>query len=124
MLPQSNLVTFIATNDLEQAKYFYQTVLGLNLVSEDAWVLGFLVSGARLRVTKVDYYFAPRYTVLGWSVADIQAVVDELTQKEIPLERYEGLDQDEQGIWTAPDGARVVWFKDPDGNILSVTQFP
>jgi hypothetical protein len=51
-------------------------------------------------------------------------VVDELTTKEITLERYEGLDQDDQGIWTAPDGARVVWFKDPDGNILSVTQFP
>jgi len=123
MLPQGNLVTFIATKDLEQAKYFYQTVLGLNLVSEDGWVLGFMVNGARLRVTKVDYYFPPRYTVLGWSVEDIQPVVDELIQKEIPLERYEGLDQDEQGIWTAPDGARVVWFKDPDGNILAVTQF-
>jgi hypothetical protein len=62
------------------------------------------------------------YTVLGWQVPDILAAVGELEARGVPLLRYDGIAQDELGIWTSPTGARVAWFEDPDGNVLSVTQ--
>jgi len=74
-------------------------------------------------VIQMERVLGPAYTILGWKVPNISAVVDELTQKGITFERYSGFEQDAQGIWTAPDGSRVAWFRDPDGNILSLTQF-
>jgi catechol 2,3-dioxygenase-like lactoylglutathione lyase family enzyme len=117
------MVSFIPCANLSRAKEFYRHTLGFHLLSEGAFGLMFEVSGELLRVFQMERGFAPSYTILGWKVPNISAVVDELAQKEIPFERYEGFVQDEQGIWTAPDGARVAWFRDPDGNILSLTQF-
>ena len=122
-LSSCKIVSFIPSANLARAKEFYRHTLGLHLLSEGSFGMMFEVSGALLRVFHMERTFAPSYTVLGWKVPNIAAVVDELAQKEIQFERYEGFEQDAQGIWTAPDGSRVAWFRDPDGNILSLTQF-
>ncbi len=108
---------------MEAAKHFYRDQLGLALASEDGFALVFDVNGTMLRVTLVKEVVAAPYTVLGWEVADIANAVRELQKSGIRLERFPGLEQDELAIWTAPGGsARVAWFKDPDGNMLSVSQ--
>ena len=75
---------------------------------------------SQLRITVVKEARAAPYTVLGWTVADLEAEVDRLAAAGVTFTRYDGMEQDDRGIWTAPDGARVAWFHDPDGNILSV----
>ncbi|MGH7318119.1 MAG: VOC family protein, partial [Candidatus Rokuibacteriota bacterium] len=79
--------------------------------------------GTMLRVSRVDKVAVAPYTVLGWTVDDIGVSIDNLKQKGVVFERFEGFPQDERGIWTAGDGTRVAWFRDPDGNLLSLTQF-
>jgi predicted enzyme related to lactoylglutathione lyase len=123
MLEQSNVVAFVATSKPESAKSFYAQTLGLRLMTEDAFAIVFDAHGVMLRVQKVQEHTPPPYTVLGWDVADIYASVTELSGKGVTCERYEWLGQDESGIWAAPSGAKVAWFKDPDGNTLSLTQF-
>jgi catechol 2,3-dioxygenase-like lactoylglutathione lyase family enzyme len=122
-LSSCKIISFVPTANMERAKAFYQRTLGLHLLSEGSFGLMFEVSGSLLRVIHMEQAYAPHYTILGWKVPNIAAVVDELAQKDIQFEHYEGFDQDAQGIWTAPDGSRVAWFRDPDGNILSLTQF-
>lgn len=124
MLSTCSLVAFIATTDAAAALEFYRDVLGLRLISDDPFALVFDAGGTMLRVTKVKEFVAAPYTVLGWRVADIGAAVGELTGRRVRFERFDGMPQDEAGIWNAPSGARVAWFKDPDGNVLSLTQFP
>jgi catechol 2,3-dioxygenase-like lactoylglutathione lyase family enzyme len=123
-LGQADLVAFAASGDLERARTFYEGALGLRLLHQDGYACLFSASanGTKLRVTLVQQVAVAPYTVLGWEVADIEAIVKELAITGVVFERFEGIDQDELGIWTAPDGSRVVWFKDPDGNILSVAQ--
>lgn len=117
------LVSFVATRDAARAKAFYADTLGLALVSEDPFALVFDANGTMLRVTVVKEIAPAPYTALGWEVPDIAAAARALEQAGVLLERYAGVNQDEQGIWKAPSGARVAWFKDPDGNTLSITQF-
>ena len=76
-----------------------------------------------LRVTRVSDLVTAKYTVLGWHVRDIVSTARQPREAHVSLERYPGMQQDELGIWSSPSGARVGWFKDPDGNTLSVTQF-
>jgi catechol 2,3-dioxygenase-like lactoylglutathione lyase family enzyme len=116
------LIAFVAVRDLRRAKEFYGDALGLHLVSEDEFALVFDASGTMLRVTRVPELTAAQYTVLGWQVDDIISAVKELRNAGITLERYPGMAQDELGIWNSPSGARVAWFKDPDGNTLSLTE--
>jgi catechol 2,3-dioxygenase-like lactoylglutathione lyase family enzyme len=116
------LVAFVGTTDPTRAKAFYQDTLGLELRSEDAFALVFDVNGTTLRVTTVPQVMAAGYTVLGWIVPDIDDAVRDLRAVGIAFERYEGMPQDDRGVWQAPHGARVAWFKDPDGNTLSITQ--
>lgn len=123
-LAQATLVGFVATSDVSRTKGFYRDMLGLQLVSEDPYALVFDAGGNTLRVTTVPEPKTAEYTVLGWEVADIAAAVDTLRRAGIEFQRYEGMKQDPSGIWTAPDGSRVAWFKDPDGNTLSVSQGP
>ena len=125
MLGSCDLVAFVPTTDPPAAKAFYEGTLGLALVSEDPFALVLDANGTPLRVTTVEA--APRlpFTVLGWTVPDITAMVRALTGAGIAFERYEGVDQDDDGVWTVPGaGARVAWFKDPDANVLSLTQLP
>jgi predicted enzyme related to lactoylglutathione lyase len=123
MLDKSNVVTFVATSRPESAKTFYEQTLGLALVLEDAFAIVFDANGVMLRIQKVQEHTPQSYTVRGWDVADNQASVRELLSKGVRCEGYEWLEQDELGVWTAPSGAKIAWFKDPDGNTLSLTQF-
>lgn len=124
MLGSQKLVAFVATRDPVQAKKFYRDSLGLQLVSEDEFALVFDAAGTMLRVTCVPEVAAAKYTVLGWQVPDIVRTAKQLQTKGIATEHYPGMQQDDLGIWHSPSGARVAWFKDPDGNTLSITQFP
>jgi len=123
MLAKSKLVAFGATTDGARAIEFYGRVLGLPLRSDDAFAVVFDARGTELRLQKVERFKPQPFTVLGWQVADIVDVVRRLEAAGISPERYEGLKQDSHGIWNAPSGARVAWFKDPDGNLLSVAQY-
>ena len=122
-LASSSLVAFVGVCDPDRAKRFYGDTLGLRLVSEELpFALVFDVQGTMLRVTVVPEVKPAKFTVLGWKVPDIQAAVSSLDKQGVEFQRYAGLQQDGLGIWTSPSGARVAWFHDPDGNILSVTQ--
>jgi catechol 2,3-dioxygenase-like lactoylglutathione lyase family enzyme len=124
MLGSCQPIAFVATADGARAREFYEGVLGLGFVADEPVALVFDASGVMLRVTKVQSVTPAGYTVLGWRVDDIGATAKELATKGVTFERYQGFQQDELGIWNAPDGANVAWFKDPDGNLLSLTQFP
>jgi catechol 2,3-dioxygenase-like lactoylglutathione lyase family enzyme len=117
------LIAFAAIVDVEAAKHFYRDVLGLTLVSEEPpFALVFDANGTMVRLAVAKKLPEAHGTVLGWKVPDIQVAVDELLKREVKFERYEGLQQDEKAIWTSPSGAKVAWFRDPDGNILSLSQ--
>jgi catechol 2,3-dioxygenase-like lactoylglutathione lyase family enzyme len=117
----ARIIAFVGTTDRDRAKEFYRGTLGLEMVSEDPFALVFQVAGTMLRVTPVPELKPAGFTVLGWEVKDIDAAVRDLLKAGVVFERY-GLPQDELGIWTAPGGAKVAWFKDPDGNVLSLSQ--
>jgi len=123
LLGSAKLLAFAAISDAARAKAFYRDVLGLRFVAEDGFAVVFDSNGVTVRLSLVGKPVIAPYTVLGWMVPDIGAKVKELEQNGVMFERYSFLQQDELGVWTAPDGiARVAWFKDPDGNVLSVSQ--
>lgn len=122
MLSASKLVGFVATSRPRESKRFYEQTLGLSLIEDSPVALVFDACGTVLRLQKVKSVSASAYTVLGWEVADIAHVVQRLSDKGVSFERYDGMPQDELGIWTTPAGAKVAWFRDPDGNPLSLTQ--
>ena len=123
MLAGAPLIAFVSATDADRARRFFRDVLGLGLVSESPFALEFECAGTMLRVTMVDKIAPAPYTVLGWQVPGIAATVRSLVGAGVKLERYEGMGQSDDGIWTAPSGAQVAWFKDPDGNLLSISQF-
>ncbi|MBI3877022.1 MAG: VOC family protein [Verrucomicrobia bacterium] len=123
MLNSSKIISFVATQNPARARKFYQRTLGLKLVSDDPFALVFDAHGTMLRVQKVQDFSPATHTVLGWKVRSIRAVVAKLAKRGVRFERYAGLVQDELGVWTTPSGAKVAWFKDSDGNTLSLTQF-
>ena len=123
MLGNQTLIAFIATQDSEHSRTFYERTLGLQLVSDDAFALVFNANGTTIRVQKVAAFRPQPFTALGFRVDDLNAVVAALKQKHIACERFPGMTQDADGIWASPSGARIAWFKDPDGNVLSVTEF-
>lgn len=122
MLGTSRLVAFAATTDFAVARTFYRDTLGLTLVSETPFALEFEGPGGLLRVTKVETVAVAPYTTLGWSVDNIAPIVEALTGRGVQFERYAAITQDPLGIWRSPGGAQIAWFKDPDGNLLSLTQ--
>jgi len=122
MLGNQTLVAFIATSDAARARSFYEDTLELRLVSLDPYALVFDANGTTIRIQKVDGLKPQPFTALGWTVDDIESVVTALNEKRVACERFPGMDQDGLGVWLAPSGARVAWFKDPDGNLLSITQ--
>ena len=122
MLASAKVVAFIATADAARAKAFYGEALGLRLLSEYGFAVVFDANGTTLRVAIVREVVPAPYTVLGWDVEDIAATVHRLSGAGVVFERYGWLQQDELGIWNSPSGAKVAWFKDLDGNVLSVSQ--
>lgn len=117
-------ILFLATSNAERARAFYERALGLEFVADEPPALVFRVGDRMLRVQKVDRVHAAPYTAIGWAVSDIRRAVRDLRTAGVVFERYEGMNQDADGIWQAPSGALVVWFQDPDGHILALTQFP
>lgn len=122
MFSDKELKAFIPTVNPAKAKYFYKDILGLKFMSEDIYALEFDANGTRLRVTIVQEFKPQPFTVLGWDADNIVSVITSLNKKGILCEKYDFLKQDELGIWTAPGGTKVAWFKDPDGNLLSVSE--
>ena len=124
-LGKYNIVAFVSIVDTERAKRFYRDTLGLRLVSEEPpFALVFDANGIMLRLV-MGTELPPRAgTVLGWQVPDIATAVRDLERAGVPFERYVYFQQNELGVWTSPTGARIAWFKDPDGNILSLSEHP
>lgn len=124
MLFEPQITAFIPTIQPKLAKEFYKNILGLKLVSEDDYALEFEGKGASLRITVVEDFVPQAFTVLGFKVTDIVKEVKSLSEREVSFENYSGMEQDKWGIWTAPSRAKIAWFKDPDGNLISLTQYP
>jgi len=123
MLGSTNIVAFVPTRDADKARVFYERVLGLRFVNDDGFALVMDANGIMIRVARVGKEFTPaQFTILGWQVSEIENMVRALQNKGVHFEIYGFFKQDELGIWTAPTGDKVAWFKDPDGNILSVSQ--
>ncbi|MDQ6757533.1 MAG: VOC family protein [Bacteroidota bacterium] len=122
MVADNKLKAFVPTINQQKAKAFYKDILELKLLSEDNYALEFDANGTLLRVTTVRELNPHPFTVLGWKVNDISSVIKELNKKGIIFERYSFMQQDEFGIWHAPGGTKVAWFKDADGNILSLDE--
>lgn len=125
MLQSTNIVAFVPIRNPAAARDFYHGVLGLPVVSEDPFALVLDANGITVRlanVSDVEDFRPGRYTVLGWQVADIADTVRGLASRGVAFARYPGMAQDELGIWASPSGAKVAWFEDPDGNILSLTE--
>lgn len=122
MLSESKLVAFVATTNPEKAKIFYGEILGLDEVESTPYALVFHANGTTIRIQIVETLTPPLYTSLGWEVSDISTTVQFLMAKNVSFEFFDSLPQDKFGIWTTPAGAKVAWFKDTDGNTLSLTQ--
>lgn len=123
MLETSDLIAFAAATDLARAREFYEQTLGLAVVEENGFACVLDAHGTMLRITAVPVVPPVGYTVLGWRVGDIAAAAAGLAARGVVFLRYDSMDQDSRGIWTTPGGDQVAWFADPDGNVLSLTQF-
>ena len=122
-LGSARLTAFIATTDAPRSVAFYEKTLGLRIVSQDRFAIVFDANGTELRIQKVESLVPHPFTSLGWQVARLESVIRDLAARGVSFERYPGLPQDDLGIWSATSGARIVWFKDPDGNLLSLAQY-
>jgi catechol 2,3-dioxygenase-like lactoylglutathione lyase family enzyme len=124
MLAAAKMVGFLLTKDYDKARAFFEGQLGFQFVSLDQFALVMSIGGHNIRIVKVPSFTPLQSTVLGWDVANIQAIVAWLNKQGVACEKYPFVQDRELGIWAAPGGAKVAWFKDPDGNVLSVSQHP
>jgi predicted enzyme related to lactoylglutathione lyase len=122
-LAGSPLIAFLATTKAKRARKFYEQTLGLKVSEDSPFALVVDANGTMVRIQKVEAFTPHLFTALGWGVDDIAAIVRDLAKKGVVFNRYPGLEQDTDGIWTSPAGARIAWFSDPDGNVLSLTEF-
>ncbi|SRR5579875_2830829 len=123
MIAASPLIAFIPTRNIAQARSFYEDVLGLRFVGEDGFAAIMEANGTMVRIARVQEFVPAAYTIFGWKVANIRSEIAELCGRGVSFIRYSDMQQSEEGIWTAPSGAQIAWFRDPDGNVLSLTQF-
>ena len=124
-LASAAVVAFVPTRDPEKARQFYENVLGLDFIADDAFALVFNSNGVTIRVvdvSRIDSFEPAPFTILGWDASSVEAAVRQLVAKGVEFERFPGMPQDADGIWQSPSGARVAWFKDPDGNLLSISE--
>ena len=122
MLADFKLMAFLATTDAARARTFYEGVLGLSFVSEDDFAVVYDIRGIELRLQKVRAFVPQPHTALGWLVDGIEKIVRDIAARGGHFERFPPLEQDAAGIWTSPSGARIAWLRDPDGNLLSLTE--
>jgi catechol 2,3-dioxygenase-like lactoylglutathione lyase family enzyme len=120
-LESAAIVAFVATTDLDRARAFYGDVLGLTVEEVNEFACVLRSGSTMLRVTQVGEFQPQPFTVLGWDVADLDRTVADLTRAGVEMLHFDGMGQDEAGVWTAPSGGRIAWFHDPDGNVLSLT---
>jgi catechol 2,3-dioxygenase-like lactoylglutathione lyase family enzyme len=121
MLSTNKVVAFVPTTNAARARAFYAETLGLRVVMEDDFALVLDANGTTVRVSKMRELTPQPFTILGWEVADVVATAKALRAKGVAFERYSFLEQDDLGVWTTPGGGHVAWFKDPDGNVLSIS---
>jgi catechol 2,3-dioxygenase-like lactoylglutathione lyase family enzyme len=122
MLASGKMIGFVPTKDAQKARAFYEGKLGFQFVSDDPFALVVQAGESTIRIAKAQDFTPAAYTVLGWEVKDMEAVVRWLQKQGVVSEKYPFVEDRELGIWTAPSGDKVAWFKDPDGNVLSVSQ--
>jgi catechol 2,3-dioxygenase-like lactoylglutathione lyase family enzyme len=122
MLAAAKMAGFLLTKDYDKARAFYEGNLGFEFVSLDQFALVMQAGKSMIRISKVATFTALQSTVLGWQVDDIEAIVDWLVKRGVVFEKYPFVQDKERGIWTAPGGSKVAWFKDPDGNVLGVSE--
>ncbi len=122
MIATSPLIAFIPARNLAYARRFYEDVLGLHFVSDDGFALVMSANGTMVRIVHVGEFTPALFTILGWQVADIHHEIAALNSKGLSFVRYPNMKQSDDCVWTAPGGAQVAWFRDPDGNVLSITQ--
>jgi catechol 2,3-dioxygenase-like lactoylglutathione lyase family enzyme len=122
MLGATDIVAFVPTADFARSRAFYEGVLGLRFVANDGFAMVLDANGVMIRVSKVPDFTPAAFTILGWEVANLEGTVTALQKKGVRFERFGFFEQDALGVWTAPSGDRVAWFKDPDGNVLSLSQ--
>jgi len=122
MLSAGKMTGFLLTKDYDKARTFFESKLGFTFVSLDQFALVMRAGESRIRIVRMPEFTPLQSTVLGWEVRDIESVVAWLAQRGVEFEKYPFVADKERGIWTAPGGDRVAWFKDPDGNVLSVAQ--
>jgi len=123
MFNDFELVAFAPTTQPEKAKTFYGETLGLKLEDDNPFAIVFRAGRTMLRIQKVKEFSPFPFTLLGWKVSDIKSIAQQLKDRGVALERFDGVEQDSLGIWLSPGGSKLGWFKDPDGNILSLTEF-
>jgi catechol 2,3-dioxygenase-like lactoylglutathione lyase family enzyme len=122
MLASNKMIGFVPTKDAQKARAFYEGSLGFQFVSDDPFALVMRAGETMVRIAKAKDFTPAPYTVLGWEVREMEAVVRWLQERGVVFEKYPFVQDRELGIWTAPNGDKVAWFKDPDGNVLSVSQ--
>lgn len=122
MLNTARVIAFVPIRDSRRSRAFYENTLELRFVSDDPFALVMNSNGVTVRLAKTPQFTPAGFTVLGWQVTDIEKTVTALTKKGVSFERFPGMSQDKLGIWASPSGAKVAWFKDPDGNLLSLSQ--
>ena len=124
-LGKYNIIGFVTIVDVPRAIAFYRDTLGLRLIAEEPpFAVVFGANGIMVRLGMAKELPPAHGTVLGWQVPDIATAVAELQEAGVQFERFPGMNQDQLGIWSSPTGAKVAWFKDPDGNILSLSEHP
>jgi predicted enzyme related to lactoylglutathione lyase len=122
MLKSAKIVAFLQVSDRTKAKTFYVEVVGLKFISEDPFALVLESNGTRIRIGEAADHKPAQGTVLGWEVPDIEEAAGDLVTRGVELQHYGFKGQDERGIWTTPNGDKVAWFKDPAGNVLSISR--
>ncbi len=123
MLTDAKVIALVATAKPDEALVFYRDRLGLELIEDSPYAIVFRAGDTMLRLQRVESFEPHPFTSTGWDVADIGATVAALNAQGITMMTNPYVELDPAGIWTAPDGTRVAWFNDPDGNVLSLTQF-
>jgi len=123
MFDQCEMIAFTQTMQPEKAKHFFGKVIGLKFEHETPAAIVYSAGKTMVRVQKVREFTPLPFTSLGWKVPDVTLAVRYLTSRGVRFERYQGMPQDDLGIWTSPDGGNICWFKDPDGNTISLSQF-
>lgn len=122
MLASKNLMGFVVTKDYDAARGFYEGKLGFEFLSLDQYAMVMKAGKSMIRIVRLRDFRAAQYTVLGWELENIEETVRWLTERGVVFEKYPFVQDRELGVWTAPNGDKVAWFKDPEGNVLSVSQ--